>query len=362
MPFKIKKLLFFLCIIFPFMGISQQNPSPEKGTKKPRNIILLIGDGMGLSQVSATQFYNNAPSNFDRFTTIGLTKTSAMGYLITDSAASATSFATGIKTYNGAIGVDTDTLAVKTIIESLSEKGMATGLIATSTIQHATPASFYAHIKSRSMYEAITPFLVASEVDFIAGGGRKYFTARKDGKDLLAALSLQGFEVHTTKLPETLSEKKHAILLSESAMPKMSEGRGDFLPEVTQLALDYLSDDEDGFFLMVEGSQIDWGGHAKDADYLIAEMLDFDKTIGVALDFARKNGDTLVIVTGDHETGGFTLTIENGDYKKMKPAFATGDHSATMIPVFAEGPGASLFGGIYENTGIYFKMMQLLSN
>jgi alkaline phosphatase len=317
---------------------------------------------MGLSQVSASQFYSKNSSNFDRFTTIGLTKTSALGYLITDSAASATSFASGIKTYNGAIGVDADTLAVKTIIESLSEKGIATGLIATSTIQHATPASFYAHVKSRSMYEAITPFLVTSEVDFFAGGGRKYFMNRKDGKDLLLALSLQGYEVHTTLLPETLSEKKQAILLSENAMPKMTEGRGDFLPEVTKLALDYLSDDEEGFFLMVEGSQIDWGGHAQDADYLIAEMLDFDKTIGVALDFARKHGETLVIVTGDHETGGFTLTIENGDYKKIKPVFASGDHSATLIPVFAEGPGSFLFGGIYENTGIYFKMMQLLSD
>jgi alkaline phosphatase len=168
-----------------------------------------------------------------------------------------------------------------------------------------------------------------------------------------------GYEVITDKLPKEPSDKNELILLAQNGMPKMSEGRGNFLSNATKLALQKLSKNEKGFFLMVEGSQIDWGGHANDADYLIQELLDFDKTLGVALDFARKNGETLVVVTADHETGGFTLASDNGDYNKIKPTFSTKGHSGTMVPVFAEGPGSSLFGGIYENTAIYHKMMAL---
>ena len=331
--------------------------------KKPKNIILLIGDGMGLSQVSASLFYNENPSNFERFPIIGLSKTSSSSDLITDSASGATAFASGVKTYNGAIGVTSDTLDVRTIVEQVSIKGISTGLVSTSSITHATPASFYAHVKSRGMQDEIASFLVDSEVDFFAGGGLDYFNNRKDEKDLTLNLSKNGFELSTDNFPENLSDKKQAILLSKGAMPKMEEGRGDFLPNATQLALDFLSKNEEGFFLMVEGSQIDWGGHDMDADYLISELIDFDNTLGVALDFAKQNGETLVIVTADHETGGFTLASdERGDYNNIKPVFSTDGHSATMVPVFSYGPGSELFSGIYENTAIYHKMLSLFQN
>lgn len=336
----------------------------KSDVQKPKNIILLIGDGMGLSQVSASQYFNEKDSNFDRFTTVGLIKTSSSSDLITDSASSATAYAAGIKTYNGAIGVAQDTTAVKTIVETLSQQNWHTGLIATSSIVHATPASFFAHVKARGLYEEIATYLPSSEVDYFAGGGLAFFNKREDKKDLLKEFDMQGFSVTTDQLPEKLSEatKKHAILLADYAMPKMLEGRGDFLPNATQQALEFLSKDNNGFFLMVEGSQIDWGGHAKDADYLISELLDFDATIGVALDFAEEHGDTLVIVTADHETGGFTLAADGSNYNKIAPAFSTDGHSATMIPVFAIGPGAHTFGGIYENTEIYHKMIELTTN
>ncbi|MCB0454904.1 MAG: alkaline phosphatase, partial [Aequorivita sp.] len=185
------------------------------------------------------------------------------------------------------------------------------------------------------------------------------FNQRKDGKDLLAEMKAKDYEVITDQLPKTPSENNELILLAEDGMPKMSEGRGDFLPNATKLALEKLSKNETGFFLMVEGSQIDWGGHDNDADYLIQELLDFDKTLGVALDFAKQNGETLVIVTADHETGGYTLASDGKDYNKIKPSFSTSGHSGTMVPVFAEGPGASLFNGIYESNEIYHKMMAL---
>ncbi len=329
--------------------------------KKPKNIVLLIGDGMGLSQVSAAIYYKAGKPAFERFSTIGLSKTSSSSQLVTDSAAGATVFSAGVKTYNGAIGVDKDTIAVPTIVEQLSKEGYSTGIVATSSIQHATPAAFYAHVKSRRLYEDITTFAPNSGVNIFIGGGLKFFNQRKDGKDLLAEMKAKGYDVITDQLPKTPSKNNEIILLAEDGMPKMSEGRGDFLPNATKLALEKLSKNEKGFFLMVEGSQIDWGGHDNDADYLIEELLDFDKTIGQVLDFARKDGETLVIVTADHETGGFTLSTDGKDYNKIKPTFSTTGHSGTMVPVFAEGPGASLFNGIYESNEIYHKMRELLA-
>ncbi|MGB0948631.1 MAG: alkaline phosphatase [Marinirhabdus sp.] len=326
----------------------------------PKNVIFLIGDGMGLSQVSAGFYFNNGSSNFERFSNIGLIKTSASDHLVTDSAAGATAFSTGVKTYNGAIGVNKDTVPQPTILEQLSAKGLATGVIATSSIQHATPASFYAHTKSRALYEEISTFLPTSNISFFAGGGLRFFNEREDGADLLKTLQKNGYEVSTEKLPATVSPKKQAIILAKNAMPKILEGRGDFLPDATKLALQKLQAGPEGFFLVVEGSQIDWGGHNNDADYLVKEQLDFDRTVGVALDFAKNHPGTLVLVTADHETGGFTLAANGSDYNTLKPSFSTGGHSATLIPVFAHGPGAEKFNGVYENTAIYEKLASLL--
>jgi alkaline phosphatase len=353
---------YLLTLIFLGSSILGWSQSPETvSPEKPKNIILLIGDGMGLSQVSVSFYFNESESNFNRFTNIGLIKTSSSAQLITDSAAGATAFASGIKSYNGAIGVNPKTESVPTIVELISKDNYATGVISTSSVVHATPAAFYAHVIKRRMYEDIAQNLADSEVDFIAGGGSKFFNERADGKDLYKSFASRGFDIHTESLPETVSEKKQLIILAENGMPKMIEGRGDFLPRSTNLGIEYLSKNKDGFFLVVEGSQIDWGGHDNNADYLVGEQLDFDTTIGVALDFAKKNGETLVIVTADHETGGLTLAADGNDYNKIAPSFSTGGHSATLIPVFAYGPGASTFNGIYENTDIFHKMMALLT-
>lgn len=347
------------CVSVQVKDTTVTKTSPE--IKKPKNIILLIGDGMGLSQVSSAIYYKKeGKPNFERFHTIGLSKTSSGSDLVTDSAAGATVFSAGVKTYNGAIGVNMDTIAVPTIVEQLSARGFSTGIVASSSIQHATPASFYAHVKHRRLYEEISEFVPNSGVDFFAGGGLKFFIDRKDKRNLLDQVRNAGYTVITDKLPRKNVAGKELILLAQDGMPKMSEGRGDFLPQATELALQKLSKNEKGFFLMVEGSQIDWGGHDNDAEYLIEELLDFDKTIGVALDFAKNNGETLVIVTADHETGGFTLATDGSNYNRIKPTFSTTGHSGTMVPVFAEGPGASMFNGIYESNEIYFKMMELL--
>ncbi|MDC7995956.1 alkaline phosphatase [Altibacter sp. HG106] len=351
-----------LLTIFILCFISTGNTQESSAVKKPKNIILLIGDGMGLSEISAAQFFNEGDSHFDRFPTIGLIKTSAADNLITDSAAGATAFSCGIKTYNGAIAMNVQKKPVKTILEQLSEQGYDTGIISTSSITHATPASFFAHVEKRRQAEDIAQFLPESDVDFIAGGGLQYFNKRSDQLDLLPKLQQHGFAVDTTKLGAISGAMKQVYLLADDGMPRMSEGRGSFLSEATALAVERLSQNEEGFFLMVEGSQIDWGGHANEAGYLISELIDFDNAIGTALDFAEKDGETLVIVTADHETGGFTLSSDGRNYNKILPSFSTDGHSATMVPVFAKGPGASTFGGIYENTQIYHKMSALVLN
>jgi len=352
--------LLIVCIATCFSCNTSTESIKTSQVKKqtPKNIIFLIGDGMGLSQVSAS-IYNKENPNFEKFPVIGLSKTSSSNELITDSAAGATAFSIGKKTYNGAIGVDKDTIPVETIFETISKKDIATGVIATSSIVHATPASFFAHSKQRRRYEEIATFLPNSGVDFFAGGGLQFFNKRKDNKDLLLEFEKNGFKIDTTQLPNSINEGKHGFLLAENGMPKMLEGRGDFLQKATELAISSLNKNQNGFMLVVEGSQIDWGGHDNDADYLISELLDFDETLGAVLDFAEKDGETLVVVTADHETGGFTLASNKGDYNDISPSFSTGGHSGTMVPVFAYGPGSENFGGIYENTAIYSKLLSL---
>lgn len=335
--------------------------------KKAQNVILLIGDGMGLAQMSTAYYFEEGQPNFSRFPIIGLHQNKPTDELITDSAAGATAFSTGYKSYNAAIGVDGDTIPRETILEMAASRGMSTGLIATSSITHATPAAFYAHVKEREQQEDIAAQLPKEPVDFFAGGGLKFFNNRQDGRNVLEDLAKAGFTIDTTRLdrPAKLSlSQKYGYLLSPDGLPKMQEGRGDFLPQATQLALDYLSLNKKGFFLMVEGSQIDWGGHNNDSEYVIEEVKDFDKAIGIALDFAKKQGNTLVIVTADHETGGMSLSAAKvrmqDDYNHIKPTFSTGGHSASLIPVYAYGPGAWAFAGIYQNNDIFRKMVEAL--
>tara|TARA_X000001036_G_scaffold222798_1_gene208521 strand:+ start:5363 stop:6526 length:1164 start_codon:yes stop_codon:yes gene_type:complete len=336
-------------------------------SKKPLNIILLIGDGMGLSQLSSSFYFKVGHPNFARFKTIGLINVTSANLKITDSAAGATSFASGIKTYNGAIGVDMNKEPIENIVELLSKENYQTGLIATSSITHATPAAFYAHVASRDWEEQIAEQMSSSPIDFFAGGGLKFFQNRQDGKNMLKLLENKGFDIHTDSLVQKIDKsKRHGFILGEEDMPKMIEGRGDFLMKSTQIALSYFEDNNSPFFLMVEGSQIDWAGHDNEADYLITELLDFDQMLGSVLDYAEKEGNTLVVVTADHETGGFTLsgkiTGQNSkgehehDYNVIVPTFSTTGHSAALIPVLAFGPQSSQFSGFYQNSDIYNKI------
>lgn len=360
---------FFTVIIITIMLFSCSSSDKEIVEKpktedighanKPKNIILLIGDGMGLSQVSSMFFLKKGPSSFSAFPVTGLLNTSSATHKITDSGAGATAFAIGEKTYNGAISVDTDSMPRTSIAEFAKQKGMKTGIISSSAVTHATPACFFAHVKDRDDQEKIAGQLVNSNVDYFAGGGLKYFNDREDGRNILEELQTSGYTIFTDELkPAGEKSGKFGFLLAPDGMPKMLDGRGDFLPKATKYAIDFLNN-EKGFFLMAEASQIDWAGHANEGDYVLTEMEDFDKTIAEVLEWAKKDGETLVIVTADHETGGFAIAGDDSmeDYKNsLKPVFSTGGHTATLVPVFAFGPGAENFTGVYENTDIFHKM------
>lgn len=340
-----------------------RSATPQRVTAK--NIILMIGDGMGLGQITAGMYSSNNHLNLEKFPVVGLQKTHSYNHLITDSAASATAIACGVKTYNAAIGVNKDTLPVQTILEEASEKGLRTGLIATSTIVHATPAAFVAHQPLRSMYEYIARDILNSEIDLFIGGGLKYFNQqRKDEDNLLPELAQRGFLISGIANDDLMdldlsSTRKLAYFTSNDTPIPAASGR-DYLPIASKLAANFLNrQNKNGFFLMIEGSQIDWGGHANDTKYIISEVKDFDKTIGKILAFAKKDKETLVIVTADHETGGFAINPKS-KMNEINGAFTDSYHTATMVPVFAYGPGAELFNGIYENTAIHAKMRMAL--
>ena len=338
----------------------KQTHSFEKGDT-PKNVILVIGDGTGINQISALQFYKNGAIHYEDFPIIGLSKTSSTS-LITDSASAGTAMACGEKTFNKAIGVNAQGQDLLNLTELMSQKGGSSGLIATSSITHATPASFYAHHSDRNDHEIIASFLPESRIDFFAAAGLKYFNDRNDQVNLIDTFVQKGFIIETRSLKAYPEAKKLGYLLADKDMPTMIEGRGPFLEDASKLAIDHLSKNEQGFFLMVEGSQVDWGGHDNDFDYMISELIDLDNTLGSLMAYARKDQNTLIVVTGDHATGGLALSADNGDYNTIKPSFSSTGHNADWIPVFAYGPGAELFSGVYENNMIFHKIKALLSD
>lgn len=328
--------------------------------QKPKNIVFIIGDGMGLAHIYAGMVTNANHLQMERFKNIGFSKTYSANNFTTDSGAGGTALACGVKTKNGMIGMTPDSLVAQSILEVASRNGLSTGVVVTCDVTHATPASFIAHQVSRKMTQEIAADYLKSCVDVFIGGGRKNFRNRTDNRDLIVELSNNNYNVAFT-LDEVQKVKsgKLAGLLYDGHNPPIPE-RGDMLPTASIAALDILDNNKNGFFLMIEGSQIDWASHNNDASQIIREVLDLDNTIGKVLDFAEQNKNTLVIVTADHETGG--LTLPSGDMLKevVNGDFSTKDHSGVLVPVFAFGPGAEQFTGFMENTSFKNKMVKLL--
>lgn len=326
-------------------------------SKRPRNVILLIGDGMGVAQLFAGATANRGALYLNNFRHVGFSRTQSADRYVTDSGAGGTAIATGHKANNSSVGVDANGNPVPSIIEIAKKNRLATGIVVTTSVLDATPADFVSHQPSRKMMPEIAADFVDAELDLFIGGGIEHFTNRADGRNLLEELRMKGYQVYDTITDVMdVKEGKLAGFLKEG---RISE-RGNQLEVTTGVALDILDDHRKGFFLMVESSEIDGGGHDNDMQYTVEEVLDFDKTIGKVLEFAEKDGRTLVIVTADHETGGLSLVGGNMQTGEVRGRFSTGGHSGIMVPVFAYGPGAEHFTGIDENTSFFDKLIKVL--
>lgn len=404
---------------------------PTKAPSRPKNIVIMVGDGMGPSYTSAYRYYKDNPDTeeveqtvFDRLL-VGMASTypaSVSGY-ITDSAAAATALATGVKSYNGAISVDTQKQPLPTILEKAKSLGLSTGVAVKSQINHATPAAFLTHNESRKNYDAIALSYLDSNADVFLGGGQKYFSA-----ELLAQFSAKGYQ-HITRLEDlaTIAQPKVLGLFAEVQLPwAIDEKDAKKLSTLTQKALSLLSQNDQGFVLLVESSLIDWAGHNNDIATAMGEMDEFSNAIEMVEQFVREHPDTLMVITADHNTGGLSIGADNnynwnpeilrnisastdtlaldaisGEQwqadlarglgfelneqemaklniarmqgletmavairhvidKRTNTGWTTGGHTGVDVQVFAAGPASELFNGHQDNTDIANKIFSLL--
>lgn len=293
----------------------------------PKNVIYMIGDGMGPAFTTAYRYYKDDPTTKEIETTVFDTMLKGMAHTypddhtyVTDSAAGATALSSGHKSYNGAIAVDTAKKPVKTMLEIAKEQGMTTALVATSQINHATPASFAAHNESRRNYDDIANDYIDNKiagklpVDLMLGGGTQYFI--RDDRNLVDEFKKAGYQYgDDIKNLGQITQIPAIGLYAPKGLPFALDENPTRLKQLTSKAFDLLDGQNDkGFFVMIEGSQIDWCGHANDIACAMAEMDDFAKSIETAKAYVDKNPDTILVITADHSTGGLTIGA-HGQYK-----------------------------------------------
>ena len=355
-----KRITFVLLSLAILALLPSCNNKKEEPQEQPKamNVIYMIGDGMALPQVYAAMLASHEKMTFSQFPYIGVVDTHSASNDITDSAAAGTALASDHKTNNAMLGVNPDSIPVKTVLEVMAEQGKETGIVVSSYVTHATPAAFYAKVPHRKQYEDIAVQMAENPyLNLIIGGGMKYFNQRKDSLDLVARMENElGWKVYDTLDNIDITCKKYAVMANDNHMPPAAE-RGDFLPRAVKTALKTLDSAENGFFLMVEGSQIDFACHGHDSTWMMDEMLDFDYAIKVALDYAKEKGNTLVVVTADHETGGLTLPDPQGKYTNVVFDYSTGSHTCLPVLVYAFGPGAEQFTGWMQNTELKGKIL-----
>ena len=303
--------------------------------KTARNVVLMIGDGMGSEHVWAAWLSNKKKLNIITLPVTGFSITTSASHAITDSAAGGTAIACGCKAINGQLGLDAEGKAHDSLAVQMRRTGKATGIVVTKSVTDATPAAFYAHQKSRKNTREIAAELVEAGFDVVAGGGAADFSAEQQ---------------------ETLRHRSAMLELAASGNCPPAGERGDCLPQTVNKALAVLEKDPDGFFLMVEGSKIDTSAHVKDLPETVREVLDFDRAVGVVLEWMRKHPDTLLVVVADHQTGGLSIPGGDAENGKVTGSFSTFSHSGVAVPVYAAGAGAERFSGVSENTELPAKI------
>ncbi len=322
----------------------------------PKSIILIIADGAGIGQYTLSYYANEkfSPSQFQH---VGLVATHPNdGFKkVADSASSGTAIATGQKTYNGAISVNDRGEPIETILEIANRIGMSTGIVATSSVTHATPASFIAHIDSRKKEAEIARQMAKSNVDVIFGGGANFWS--DDIQEILRDNNGQ----YITNINESYDPSKRIVgLFNEGPMSLHSEGRTPTTTEMAKKALSILDNNTGGFFLMVEESQIDWGGHSNDPEYIKGEMESLNDLIDMCLQYQLENQNVLVVLTGDQESGG--VAIHDGQEGNLDVQFTSDYHSANFVPIWASGPGAYFFDAMMDNTMIGKQLIKYVKN
>lgn len=361
-----KKLLaILLCTVLFAGGIATaQRPAPKP--RKVQNVILMIGDGMGLGQVAALMIENQyRPTAFDRARYTAICKTYLANNRVTDSGAAATAMATGHKTRNSRIGTLPDGKTVENLTEMAKAKGLATGIVVTSHLADATPAGFIAHTADRHNSAEIAVAYAGFPVDVAVGGGRRFFEKQEDGTDIIARLQAQGYTYAATPEAFYAVNRTPVIgLFADKYMEPAAKRGENYLERATEHTLSLLSRNKKGFFVMIEGSQIDGACHRNHIREMLDEMRDFDRAVGRAFDFADKNPGTLVIVAADHETGGLTIVPNNRDFTAAESGieyhYSTTGHSGTPVIVYAYGAGAYHFSGVIQNTDIFRLVKALL--
>ena len=380
-----------------FMATSCCNKAEEKPQVK--NVIYLIGDGMGFGAVSSLLLAEDGVTGFEQAPVIGLSETCSANNYVTDSPAGGTALATGTRTKNGYLGVDPDGQQLTSVLRKAQAMGKRSGIVVNTTLTEATPGAFYAGVTSRNMTYDIAKQFTESQVDVAIGGGLDHFINRPDSVDLTATLIGKGYDVYldwATVLKTTsdkfvgilplvdLHRREKAKTTTASAADgaevclaaKLAAEAGEnndttrlseptlYLEKATQKALDVLSrNNKQGFFLMIESAIIDGYGHNNDSDGMIVEMKEFDNTLRQLVAYVNEHPETLLVVTADHETGGTAVAYnshEVGNPTPVKLSFSTKGHSGTVVPIFAYGAGAEAFAGIMKNMDLPKKIEELM--
>lgn len=362
-----------------------------------KNVIYLIGDGMGFGAVTSLLLSEDEVTGFEQAPVVGLHETCSADNYVTDSAAGGTALATGTRTNNGYVGADPDGAQLTSVLRKAQAMGKKTGIVVNTTLTEATPAAFYAGVTSRKMVYDIAKQFTESDVDIAIGGGLGHFYNRPDSLDLTATLIEKGYDVylHWETVLNTESDKFVGILpLSDLHRREKNHGRASaaegqevclaaqmaamneetnaehlseptvYLEKATAKALDVLSrDNKDGFFLMIESAIIDGYGHNNDGEGMVIEMKEFNCTLQKMIDYVNQHPETLLVVTADHETGGTGVYYNGhkpGNEGPLKMNFSTSGHTGTVVPVFAYGAGAENFAGVMKNTDIPKKIEELM--
>lgn len=352
--------LFIQYILFLFF-------TPFLTYSQPKKVILMIGDGMGLAHAYSAYTVNHGSLNIFTMPITGFSKTFCADKYVTDSGAGATALATGHKANYQSIGLDSLWQVHPSLIKLSKQKGLSTAILTTCNITHATPAAFVANVKNRNMQDEIALSFLEGNVDVFIGGGKDNFVKekRKDKLSLIDSLKVRGYNLlynidEVDRYPINKNKKNLIAGLLYEDHPPLAAKRNDMLCRSLNKTLEILSENDKGFFMMLEGSQIDFESHLNRFDNMVNEVLDFDKAVGLALEYAKKDSNTLVIVIADHETGG--LTLNGGSFKegKVKAKWTSLEHTGVMVPVYAYGSGAEKFSGVMNNTDVFRKIKDFL--